>query len=122
MRIIMDSVGPGENHGCPYRHHDPDLLRELLVKSGAEGEDLKEIMQLTKDGHYQKACGLQFKISHSGTELSTVMTNHPNQFYMESIGCGVTCGGGGAKAKVKTERACLYDKEVQGQQQQQPAE
>ena len=34
MRIIMESVGPGECHGCPYRHHDPEVLRDNLVKSG----------------------------------------------------------------------------------------
>ena len=62
MRIITDNVGTGENHGCPYRHHDPNALRELLVKSGLEGDALKEVLQLAKDGHCQKACGTQFKV------------------------------------------------------------
>ena len=45
MRIIMESVGPGENHGCPYKHHDPDVLRAALVKSGLEAgsEDLNNV-------------------------------------------------------------------------------
>ena len=34
MRIIMDSVGPGECHGCPYRHHDQEALRGHLVQTG----------------------------------------------------------------------------------------
>ena len=36
MRIIMESVGPGENHGCPFKHHDQDVLKAALVKSGEQ--------------------------------------------------------------------------------------
>ena len=67
----MDNVGPGENHGCPYRHSDEDSLRTLLSKSGIEPEQLGPIMQAAKDGHYQKACSMQFKAKHKGVELST---------------------------------------------------
>ena len=34
MRVITQSVGAGECNGCPYRHHDPDILRGHLVQSG----------------------------------------------------------------------------------------
>ncbi len=61
MRAIMGSVGPGENHGCPYRHHDPDSLRAMLAATGLEGAELNEVVQLAKDGHYQKACSLEYK-------------------------------------------------------------
>lgn len=71
MRIIMGSVGPGENHGCPYRHNDEDSLRTLLAKSGVPAEQIGPIMQASKDGHYQKACSMQFKAKHKGVELST---------------------------------------------------
>ena len=79
----MENVGPGDNHGCPYRHHDPDILKASLIKSGiASGsDDLNQIMQFSKEGHYQKACSLQFRASHKGAELSTGITQHPNQFY-----------------------------------------
>jgi hypothetical protein len=50
------------------------------------------------------------KVSHSGSELSTgAMTNHPNQYYMESVNGGITSNTK-ATPKVKTERACLYEK------------
>lgn len=113
MRIIMDNVGPGENHGCPYRHYDPMVLSELLVKSGVEGDNLKNVLQLAKDGHYQKACALQFKAAHDGQEISSGITNHPNQFYMESLNGGSKPAG--SQLKVKTERANLYVKEEQNE-------
>ena len=62
----MESVGPGENHGCPYKHNDPENLRQLLVQSGLEGDGLNQVMNLSKEGHFQKACALQFKYSHKG--------------------------------------------------------
>jgi DNA primase large subunit len=34
MRVITQSVGAGECNGCPYRHHDPDILRGHLAQSG----------------------------------------------------------------------------------------
>lgn len=111
MRIIMESVGPGECHGCPYRHHDPDVLRGHLVQSGLEGEALNQVMHMAKDGHYQKACSLQFKSTHKGQELSTGITEHPNQFYQESVHGGPKGGTAGQnqRANLKTERANLYN-------------
>lgn len=110
MRIIMESVGPGENHGCPYRHHDPESLRSLLVASGVQGEELQNIVQASKEGHYQKACSMQFKAAHKGQELSTGgITEHPNQYYQESVNGGATKSSlNSARANLKTERASMY--------------
>ena len=107
MRIIMENVGGGENHGCPYKHHDQDSLKSLLVKAGIEGEELSSILQSAKEGHYQKACSLEFRASHKGQELSTGVVNHPNQYYTESINGGVAPNHS-AKG-LKTERASLYN-------------
>ena len=103
----MENVGPGDNHGCPYRHHDPDILKASLIKSGiASGsDDLNQIMQFSKEGHYQKACSLQFRASHKGAELSTGITQHPNQFYQESVNGGPTV----KKAILKTEKVSSYE-------------
>ncbi len=112
MRIIMENVGPGENHGCPFRHSDPDALRETLAKSGlADSDSLGKIVQLAKDGHYQKACALEYSAQRKGVvEISSGgIVNHPNQYYSESIGGGA---GGSAvnrrASNLKTERANLY--------------
>jgi len=107
MRIIMENVGPGENHGCPYRHHDPDVLKANLVKSGIAvgSDDLNQILQASKEGHFQKACALQFRASHKGAELSTGITQHPNQFYQESINGGPIT----KKTTLVTEKVSSYD-------------
>merc|ERR1711976_766493 len=109
MRTIMETVGPGENHGCPFRHYDPDTLRSALMKTGVEGEKLNEIMQMTKDGHYQRACSLQFSATHNGQEISTGITNHPNQFYQESRNpSGIANQSNKQNANVKTERGFIF--------------
>ena len=107
----MGNVGPGETHGCPYRHHDVDVLKANLVKSGIEAgsDDLNQIVQATKDGHFQKACALQFRASHKGMELSTGLTQHPNQFYQESINGGPVGSLTSKKSNLTTEKASLYD-------------
>lgn len=33
-KIIMDNVGPGEHHGCPFRHWDADILKQKLSDQG----------------------------------------------------------------------------------------
>lgn len=105
----MESVGPGENHGCPFKHHDPDNLRQALVQSGLEGDALNQVMNLAKEGHFQKACALQFKATHKGQELSTPMTEHPNQFYQESVHGGPKAGTTNLpRTQLKTERANLF--------------
>jgi DNA primase large subunit len=118
MRVIMESVGPGENHGCPYRHSDPELLRSLLVKTGVEGGKLNDILQLVKEGHFQKACSAQFEATHIGQQLSTGIVNHPNQFCTESVKGPIASNQQQQQHKVKTEKAVQYG-EVQGSQDKQ---
>jgi len=109
MRIINESVGPGENHGCPYRHSDPEALRALLSKTGIDEAKTGDILQVAKDGHYQKACSMQFEATHIGQELSTGLVNHPNQFCSESVKGPVAASNGSANiGKVKTEKAVQY--------------
>ena len=45
MKIIMTSVGPGEHHGCPFRHSDATPLRAKLAAANipAEGNRRKNL-------------------------------------------------------------------------------
>ena len=107
-RIIMNNPGPGDNHGCPYRHHDPEVLKANLIKSGipSASDDLNQIITASKEGHFQKACALQFRASHKGAEISTGLTQHPNQFYQES-----TAGAPAIvkKSNLTTEKVSSYE-------------
>ena len=61
-------------------------------------------MQLSEfvDSHnYQIACQRYFEQSHKTDEL--VPINHPNQYFEQSMRITGANGGGGARARVKTE-------------------
>lgn len=34
MKVINSSVGPGDHHGCPFKHSDATPLRVKLVDAG----------------------------------------------------------------------------------------
>jgi len=111
MKIIMENVGPGENHGCPFRHHEPKSLRESLVSQGVAKSDIDAIVHKVEEGHYQIACGLHFSAMH-GKDLTTGSTNHPNQWYSESrpnftaSNSAITAANN--KSKVNVTKAVVY--------------
>ncbi|XP_052686031.1 DNA primase large subunit-like [Crassostrea angulata] len=84
-KIIMSNApGPGDNHGCPFRHTDADLLAQKLRLQGISKDFTDKIMKYTRDGHYQIACKYYFDATHSGVEEPDVNINHPNQYFDES--------------------------------------
>ena len=67
--ITQNQPGPGDCHGCPYRHYTPENLQSALLSSyGAQGltsADLPEIMSLVKTSHFHVACTRVFEITHA---------------------------------------------------------
>lgn len=56
LKIIMSNVGPGESHGCPFKHWDSAVLRSKLNEYGIS-EESKEISfgltaDLTVENHF----------------------------------------------------------------------
>ncbi|ESO86627.1 hypothetical protein LOTGIDRAFT_128625 [Lottia gigantea] len=87
MKIIMSNApGPGDTHGCPFRHFDPELLKQKLKSNGLGKDALEEVIATTKKGHYQVACSKYFEYIHGGIALdSDIQTfQHPNQYFEES--------------------------------------
>ncbi|XP_034841333.1 DNA primase large subunit [Maniola hyperantus] len=82
LKIINNNVGPGECHGCPFRHSDFNILKNKLKGYGLEGQAVNDIVDMTKKGHYQIACSKHFDAVHN-TDLGLGI-NHPNQFFEES--------------------------------------
>lgn len=37
-KIIMENVGPGEHHGCPFKHWDAPILKQKLIERGVSAE------------------------------------------------------------------------------------
>ncbi|KAI8854683.1 eukaryotic and archaeal DNA primase, large subunit-domain-containing protein [Chytridium lagenaria] len=63
QRIIMSNApGPGDHHGCPFRHASQDVLRAMAVKAGVPETSAPEIARLAKEGHYQVACTRMFEV------------------------------------------------------------
>merc|ERR1719288_519773 len=45
MRIIMENIGPGENHGCPFRHHESKTVRQRIESYGLKKDETDVIMK-----------------------------------------------------------------------------
>lgn len=75
--------GPGECHGCPFKHCDRTQLQEKLKAEGVKDGDLKEVMGFVEKGHYQLACTSTFRITQKSPDVTQVIC-HPNEYYMLS--------------------------------------
>ncbi|KDQ60698.1 hypothetical protein JAAARDRAFT_151308 [Jaapia argillacea MUCL 33604] len=99
QQILMnDQPGPGDSHGCPYRHFSEDNLQSALLAAyshqGLTSSDLPEIMHAVKSQHYHVACTRVFEITHAGSGVGTVKkgegvgggesVTHPNQYAARS--------------------------------------
>jgi DNA primase large subunit len=83
--IISNSPGPGDHHGCPFKHSDPDLLKQRLHAYKQQYPKLKvdEVMELVEGQHYQLACIKYFELTHEIADAGFSL-NHPNQYFDES--------------------------------------
>ncbi|XP_047355245.1 DNA primase large subunit-like isoform X2 [Vespa velutina] len=81
-KIISNSIGPGEYHGCPYRHMDQNSLKQKLSAYGIFDLDTKEIIELAKEGHYSLACTRYFQTLHKQLPEQPII--HPNGYFAES--------------------------------------
>ncbi|CAF1108744.1 unnamed protein product [Adineta ricciae] len=85
MKIIQDPPpGVNEHHGCPYRHWDiPTLKQRLTTTYDMNEETVNDIIDKTKQHHYQIACQIYFEYQHKVKNYG-VGINHPNQYFNES--------------------------------------
>ncbi|XP_053978780.1 DNA primase large subunit-like isoform X1 [Hylaeus volcanicus] len=81
-KIISSSVGPGEYHGCPYRHMDSESLKQKLSSYGVPVKNINDIADLAKDGHYHIACATYFEVLHNRLPDKPII--HPNIYFVES--------------------------------------
>ncbi|KAM7135898.1 DNA primase large subunit isoform 1-T1 [Molossus nigricans] len=84
LKIILNNPpGQGDYHGCPFRHSDPELLRQKLQSYKIPPAGINQILDLVKGTHYQVACQKYFEITHNIEDCGFSL-NHPNQFFVES--------------------------------------
>ncbi|KAL9105095.1 MAG: hypothetical protein Q9163_000013 [Psora crenata] len=89
--------GPGESHGCPYRHFSPDNLVALLQTTGVtDGDLLRGVRDDVDKKRFHIACNRVFEWSHKAelkrvkeegdwppAEFDTIV--HPNTYFKRSF-------------------------------------
>ncbi|XP_019480133.1 PREDICTED: DNA primase large subunit [Hipposideros armiger] len=69
--------------GCPFRHSDPELLKQKLQSYKISPGGISQMLDLVKGTHYQVACQKYFEMTHNVDDCGFSL-NHPNQFFIES--------------------------------------
>lgn len=82
LKIINTSVAPGENHGCPFKQYDVNVLKKMLLNCQIPLVDITSISDYAVKGHYQLACTKYFEVVNNVTNVNGI--NHPNQFFEDS--------------------------------------
>ncbi|XP_036430322.1 DNA primase large subunit [Colossoma macropomum] len=99
MKVILSNPpSQGDYHGCPFRHSDPELLKQKLQSYKLSPSGIVQILDLVKGMHYQLACQKYFELTHN-IEDAGFSLNHPNQYFMESQ----KLLGGGREIKKEVE-------------------
>ncbi|NXN88705.1 PRI2 primase, partial [Bombycilla garrulus] len=84
MKIIMSNPpSQGDYHGCPFRHSDPELLKQKLQSYKISPSGIAQVLELVKGMHYQLACQKYFELTHDIDDIGFSL-NHPNQYFTES--------------------------------------
>ncbi|CAL1578119.1 unnamed protein product [Knipowitschia caucasica] len=84
MKVILSNMpSQGDYHGCPFRHSDPELLKQKLQVYKVSPSGINQILELVKGMHYQLACQKYFELTHN-VEDANFSLNHPNQYFVES--------------------------------------
>ncbi|XP_064020177.1 DNA primase large subunit [Pogoniulus pusillus] len=84
MKIIMSNPpSQGDYHGCPFRHCDPELLKQKLQAYRVPPGGMAQILELVKGMHYQLACQKYFEVTHDVDDVGFSLS-HPNQYFTES--------------------------------------
>ncbi|EEA05528.1 DNA primase, large subunit family protein [Cryptosporidium muris RN66] len=79
--------GNGQNHGCPFKTFDITVLKKLLQNyygNLIDSNQIQNITNLSKIGHYQLACLDLFKILHPDSNAQGI-GNHPNSYFKQSM-------------------------------------
>ncbi|KAM7295540.1 putative DNA primase 58 KD subunit [Ixodes scapularis] len=113
--ITTNPPGPGDAHGCPFRHFDHKKLEERLKEEGVRDANLREVMDYVDKGHYQLACTATFRITQKSPELAQVI-GHPNEYYQLSRQFRDTSaskdGKTGSMRSIETTKSLMYSQPV----------
>lgn len=89
---IITSTAPsiGDHHGCPFRHHGPESLRNSLANYNSPNgtkltkEQVDSILDLVQGNHHQVACTKLFEFTRKTNGVLETFT-YPSKFYELSV-------------------------------------
>ena len=84
--ITGTAPGPGQSHGCPFRHYSTENLTAALTTGySLTSVETKEILASVKSQHYHLACTRLFEIQNKvepGEGLGGGdNVDHPNKYF-----------------------------------------
>ncbi|KAK9818167.1 hypothetical protein WJX72_008093 [[Myrmecia] bisecta] len=82
IKIISQTPGVGDYHGCPYKTMDAPSLDAALRRLRIDPKKITEAVGKAKGGHFQLACASAWAGAHACSCDTGI--NHPNQYYDES--------------------------------------
>lgn len=82
-KIINDSPGPLDKHGCPFKHFNENNLTTMLTKHGLSALDIESIMKHVSEKNYKQAC-YDYYTSSRGSQPTEPSIRNPIHFYYES--------------------------------------
>lgn len=77
-KILSSSPGPGQHHGCPFKHWDRERLFQKCQSDGFTIEDIKDLKSLVVDNKYREACTMYFSITRKVYMKDNITS--PNQY------------------------------------------
>ncbi|XP_040033779.1 DNA primase large subunit [Gasterosteus aculeatus] len=112
MKVILSNPpSQGDHHGCPFRHSDPELLKQKLQFYKVPASGISQILELVKGMHFQLACQKYFELTHNIDDANFSL-NHPNQYFIESQ--KVLGGGKEIKREVDTAQRLQENSATKG--------
>ena len=78
--------GPGDAHGCPFKHFSWDNLSASIQSLGInESKQIREIEDAVRNKHYHVACTKVWEFTHPNAKGGLLESiNHPNMYFEKS--------------------------------------
>jgi DNA primase large subunit len=84
-KIIQQTPGAGEYHGCPFKYFKDETMRDFLVnKYNVKSDQLVTIMEKKREGNAQIACIKLWDATHD-IDTKDNVGNHPNAYVSSSL-------------------------------------
>ena len=85
--MTIPQPGPGDAHGCPFRHFSTEALFATLEDDLhiRDAKTLKEIKEAINAKHFHVACTKVYEATHSQQAALVESISHPNQYFEHSL-------------------------------------